>query len=164
MVQVIISNPRLGLIFLLHTYLMRGKQPRTQHCRTQSMAATPQRLCPRHLPQDCLLVYLLQHGTDVRVAAIKKMQRLRIFQIDQAMRITKEFSPFRAAFSALRATYLHQSLKVSSSKVGAKCCRSALPRTIVHTCLAKTQDVRICWTVSSSWSQRRYLFGCWRPR
>jgi len=46
--------------------------------------------------------------------------------MDQAVRIIREFSPFLAAFGALRAIHLHQSLEVANSKEGAKCGRPTL--------------------------------------
>ena len=62
-------NPWPGFVFLLHMHLMRGKQLHTQQNCTQT--SSPNAFPPHHLPQDCLLVNLLQHGTSVRVAAIE---------------------------------------------------------------------------------------------
>ena len=73
-----------------------------------------------------------------------KTQRLRSFPIDQDVRMTKEFSPFLAALGTLRAAHLHQYLKMSKSNDGARCSRPIFPRTAAHTCLVKTQEVRMC--------------------
>ena len=75
----------------------------------------------------------------------------------------REFTPFLCSFDTLLIVLCHQSAKLRS------CCRRTVSTrfrgasTLNHTCLATTQDVRRCWTVSSSWSQRGHLSGWGSP-
>ena len=65
-------NPRPGLVFCYNRASWKKRvQPHTPRCSTPLRQQLPQRLCPRHLPQCCLLSYLLQDESDVRVAAIE---------------------------------------------------------------------------------------------
>jgi hypothetical protein len=96
--------------FLLQTCLMRGKQPHTHNTAAHKLwQQLPQRLCPA-IFQDCSFISCCMGWASGWQPS--KMLRLRIFQIDQAVRITREFSPFLAAFGALHAAHLHLILEV----------------------------------------------------
>ena len=91
------------------------------------------------------------------------MQAFLCFQITQVPNMIREFTPFLCSFDTLLIVLSHQSAKLRS------CCRRTVSTrfmgasTLNHTCLATTQDVRRCWTVSSSWSQRGHLSGWGSP-
>ena len=79
-------------------------------------------------------------------------QAFLCFQIIHAPRMQKELKPFLRCFCSFFSAFFHQSAKdellVGVRLVKASCCRMAH-----QNCLAKTHEVRMCWIVSSSWSQ-----------
>jgi len=84
------------------------------------------------------------------------------FQMIQAPRIQKELKPLLRCFCSFLSAFFHQTAKedllVGVSLAKSSCCRMAH-----QNCLAKTQDMRMCWIVSSSWSQSTHHSGCCNP-
>ena len=85
------------------------------------------------------------------------------FQIIQAPRIIREFTPFLCSLLTLLIILRHHSAKLRSFCWGIESARFIRENNLKHTCLAITHEVNRCCIVSSSWSHRAHLSGWERP-
>lgn len=69
----------------------------------------------------------------------------------------RNWSPFFWVLGTCNSDALHQFWNTSFVLSGARGSKPTLIRTFVQVSPAKTQDTRICWIVSSCWSQRGHL-------
>lgn len=73
------------------------------------------------------------------------------------------FMPFILSFWTSLITFLHHSAKDASSTSGVRCPNPRGSNRLNHNYCAKTQKVKICWTVSSSWPQSGHVSGWFNP-
>jgi hypothetical protein len=99
----------------------------------------------------------------IQGVAPSNTQELRFFQITQATKIIRESSPFLKLFSTFLILWHHQAENRVQPDCVAMASKPSLLRIKLQTCLAKTQETRICWMVSSAWSQRGHAVGWGRP-
>jgi len=92
-----------------------------------------------------------------------KMQLLRCFQRIHAPRITKVLKPFLCCLGTLHQDLIHQTANEVDLRLGTKEPRFSDCRIWNQNCLAKMHEVRMCCTVSSSWSQSGHWLGWGRP-
>jgi hypothetical protein len=91
-------------------------------------------------------------------------QAFLCFRSHHATRITMELKPFFWILGTLLSASLQHSWKTTSAVPGDRNCSPTLLRTWNQISLAKTQDTKMCWTVSSCWSHRGQLSWWSRPR
>jgi hypothetical protein len=84
------------------------------------------------------------------------------FQISEATRMIREFSPFRVSFGTPLIT-LHQLEKLVPN-TGATTARFSHCKQKNQTCREKTHESSKCWIVSSAWSQNGQAVGWGNPR
>ena len=86
-------------------------------------------------------------------------QSFRCFQIIHAPKIIRELIPFLKTVGASFSILIHQSSNEVSAAWGARTESPTLLSIWNHTCLAKTQPMRMCWMSSSTWSQSALQVG-----
>jgi hypothetical protein len=126
-----------------HNPLMANKRPK--YCPDQENSRTSSWM-------DCKIVLMFGKASSNTQAFI-------CFQICQATKLTKELKPFfiwlRHIPFCLSPPFLkHRRISRVSNML-----RPSLLRDLNHTSLAKTQATRMCYAVSSCWSQRGHLSG-----
>ena len=95
--------------------------------------------------------------------APSKIHAFLCFQIIQAPKIIKVFTPFLCSLLTLLIIVRHQWTKLSSFCRGTESARFSGVNNLNQTCLATTHVVKRCCIVSSSWSHSGHLFGWERP-
>jgi len=85
------------------------------------------------------------------------------FQSSQAPRMIKVLNPFLIALATCLQDLLHHCAKLESLIPGVRRLRPKQDSILYQNSLAKTQPTRMCWTVSSSWSQRAHRSGWGSP-
>jgi len=90
-------------------------------------------------------------------------QEFLCFQRIHAPSMTRELKPFRCSFGTFLQDFFHHSAKEIVRRVGTKADKFKGCRMLNQNCCVNTQEVRMCWAVSSSWSQRGQCAGCGSP-
>ena len=85
------------------------------------------------------------------------------FQIIEAPKIIREFTPLLCSFSTLFIVLRHQLAKLPSFGLGIEPARPIGANNLNQNSLATTHVVRRCCIDSSSWSQRGHLSGWESP-
>lgn len=94
--------------------------------------------------------------------ALSKTHKVLCFQSHQTARIIKELRPFWTFGTWLTAA-LNHSCWIESHIPGVKNCSPTVLSTLHQMSLAKTQDSKICWAISSSWSHSMHFSGWSSP-
>jgi hypothetical protein len=92
-----------------------------------------------------------------------KAQAFRCFKRIWAPRMISELNPFLCCLGIFLQDFYHQSAKEVVLRLGTSATRFRDCRIANQNCVANTQAVRMCWTVSCAWSQRGQRFGWGSP-
>ena len=115
--------------------------------------------CAQHLASSLIL----STSASIEGLALSKTHSFLCFQIIQGASSVIDCRALCSVGGVCAFARSHQSIKVVSlAGVWAGMC--AQSRMMCQVCLANGHAMSRCWMVSGSWSQRRHLGWCCRPR